>query len=279
MTSTASSEGIVFGGLANDGFIAHGIWQWSIQDLQTMPLVHLTEYDNSMLPPGDMSTAIYRFGACLTWSSFGLLLIGGISECLLPQDYDIICLTQEVPPKDSTLSFLDVSRISYASEGTGPLLIGHSVGSFEDSIFIAGGGAVCFSFGSYWNRDVLTLDFGSGEYRSPWTIDNDPICSSGSDDQKNSQPRESSSVSPARLAEIEGMRSIRRVKIETSSDFVQMINNSQPFIIEGLDLGPCQKEWTLDVLKARIGPHRSVRKLHMYPTSSAKVPGYRARSR
>ena len=271
MTSISSSEGIVFGGLADDGSVAHGIWKWSIQNLEAIPLLHLTEYDKSMLPLGDMSSVIYRFGACLTWSSIGLLLIGGISQHLLPRDYDIICLTRKGSRKDSALGLLEVSRISYTLEGTGPLLVGHSVGSFEDYIFIAGGGAVCFSFGSYWNRDVLTLHFGSGESLHIWSIDSDQTSISDSDAQKNSQPGESLSISPARLAESEGVGGIMRVKIETSSDFVHLINNSQPFIIEGLDLGSCQREWTLDVLKARIGPHRLVSNLHIYPRSFTEV--------
>lgn len=262
MSATASLDGIVFGGIADDGSISCGIWKWSIQDLQSRPLVHLTEYDRLTLPPGDMSTAIYRFGACLTWSSIGLLLIGGISQCLLPQDHDIVCLTQKVPTEDSTLSLLEPSRISYAYEGAGPLLVGHSVCAFEDSIFIAGGGAVCFSFGSYWNRNVLTLNFGSGEHPGTWSFDSDQICISSSDQQQNGQPGESVSISPPLLAESEGIRGILRLNIETSNDFMQMINNSQPFIIEGLDLGPCQRKWTLDLLKARIGPHRSVRCLY-----------------
>lgn len=264
MSSTASFEGIVFGGLTDDGSFGRGIWRWSIQDLQSSPSVHLTENSRLMLPPGDMSMAIYRFGACLTWSSIGLLLIGGISQSLLPQDYDIVCLTQEVPTKESRLDFLEVSRISYECEGTSPLLIGHSVGSFDDSIFVVGGGAVCFSFGSYWNRDVLTLDLGSREHPRVWGFDRDEICISGADKQKNCQPGESVSTSSARLAESEGMRDILRLKIETSNDFVQLINNSQPFIIEGMDLGPCQREWTLDLLKARIGPHRFVRSLYQF---------------
>ena len=262
MTSTASLEGIVFGGLTYDSSIGHGIWKWSIQDLQSIPSVHLSEYHRSMLPPSDLSSVIYRFGACLTWSSIGLLLIGGISERLFPQEYDIICLTQGAPRKGFALNFLEASRISYAFEGTGPLLVGHSVGSFEDSIFIAGGGAVCFSFGSYWNRDVLTLNLGSREYPSTWSIDSDQACTSGSNKEKNSQLRESPSIPLAPLAESEGMRGILRVKIETSNDFMRMINDSQPFIVEGLNLGTCQREWNLDFLKARIGPHRSVRSLY-----------------
>lgn len=264
MSSTAPLEGIVFGGLADDGSICCGIWRWSLQNLKSDPVVHLTEHDRLMLPPGDMLTVIYRFGACLTWSSIGLLLIGGVSQSLLPQDYDIVCLTQKVSTKDSMLSLLEVSRISYALEDTSPLFIGHSVVSYEDSIFIAGGGAVCFSFGSYWNRDVLTLDLGSGEHPSTWSFDNDQVCFSSSDKQKNGHPGQPVSVSPARLADNESMRDIQRLKIETPNDFVQMIDHSQPFIIEGLDLGPCQREWTLDLLKARIGPHRSVRSLHHF---------------
>lgn len=262
MSSTTSVDGVLFGGIADDGFIGCGIWKWSIQDLQSNPLVHLTEYDRSMLPPDDISAVIYRFGASLIWSSIGLLLIGGISQSFLHQDYDIVCLTQDVPRKDSTLSVLEVSRISYAFEGTRPLLIGHSVGSFEDSIFIAGGGAVCFSFGSYWNRDVLTLDLGSRKYPCTWRIDSDHTYISNSDKQKNCQPGGSVSISSARLPESGGMRGILRVKIETSDHFLQMVERSQPFIIEGLDLGPCQREWTLDLLKARIGPDRSVRSLY-----------------
>lgn len=264
MSSAGSTDGIVFGGMADDGSFGCGIWKWSIHDLQSNPSVHLTEYDRLTLSTGDTLTAIYRFGACLTWSSIGLLLIGGISKRLLPQDYDIVCLTQKLPTTEySTLSFLEPSCISSTVEGARLLLVGHSVCAFEDSIVITGGGAVCFSFGSYWNRDVLTLNLGTGEHPGTWNFDKDPKYNSSSDRQLCDKPGESVSIFPIRLAEGEGKRSIPRLRIETSTDFIQMIKNSQPFIIEGLDLGPCQREWTLDLLKARIGPNRSVRRSHL----------------
>lgn len=261
MSSAGSTDGIVFGGMADDGSIACGIWKWSIHDLQSNPSIHLTEYDRLTLPPGDTLTAIYRFGACLTWSSIGLLLIGGISKRLLPQDYDIVCLTQKLKIENSTLSFLEPSCISSAVEGARLLLVGHSACAFKDSVIVAGGGAVCFSFGSYWNHDILTLNLGIGEHLGTWDFDRDQKNESSSDRELCDKPGESVSISPTRLTEIEGKRSIPRLRIETSNDFIQMIKNSQPFVIEGLDLGPCQREWTLDLLKARIGPNRPVRSL------------------
>ena len=257
MSSIGSADGIVFGGMADDGSIGCGIWKWSIRDLPSNPSVHLTECDRLIFPPDD-TFAIYRFGACLTWSSIGLLLIGGISDTFFPQKYDIMCLTQKSPEDGPTLRLLEPSYISYGADGARLLLIGHSVCTFEDSIVIAGGGAVCFSFGSYWNRNVLALNLGSGKHSGDWAFDGEKDCLSRLEQQRTDGMK---FISPTIAAESEGMRRILRLKIETSSDFLQMMSHSQPFVLEGLDIGPCQREWSLDFLKARIGSHRSVRNL------------------
>jgi tRNA wybutosine-synthesizing protein 4 len=259
MAAFGPSEGIVLGGMADDGSIGGGIRKWSIQNLRSNPSVHLTEYDRLDLPTGDASTAIYRFGACLTWSSIGLLLIGGISTHLLPQDYDIVCLARKLPTEDSVSRHFELSRISYGIEGERLLLAGHSVYAYTDSIIIAGGGALCFSFGSYWNQNIVTLNFGSEEQHSFWSFDKDQTCTPTPDQLVMGQPAESVPTLSSALAETECAKGVLRLEIETSNDFMRMINNSQPFIIEGLDLGPCQRDWTLELLKAKIGPHRSVR--------------------
>ncbi len=263
MTSTGSKGGIVLGGIADDGSIGCGIWKWSVEELQSTPLVHLTEYDKTKLPSGDILTAIHRFGACLTWSSIGLLLVGGISKHALPQDYDILRLIPNLPEQDFALSLLEPSCISYSVEGPRLLLVGHSVCAFQDSLVIAGGGAVCFSFGSYWNRDVLTLNLGSGKAPVIWSFEGDQTPIPGSDQQFCGQPVQSVPSSLSSMMETESMRDILRLKVETSDEFMRMIHQAKPFIMEGLDLGPCQREWSLDVLKARIGPNRSVRRLHI----------------
>lgn len=258
MTSIGSSEGIILGGMADDGSIGCGIWKWSIQNLQSNPSVHLAEYDWLNLPSDEASTAIYRFGACLTWSSIGLLLIGGISKHLLPQDYDIVCLTPKLP-KDSVSRYSEPTRISYGIDGERLLLAGHSAYAYKDSIIIAGGGALCFSFGSYWNKDILTLNFGSEEQHCFWSFDKNQTCTSKPKKLQIDQPAESVPTFSSSLIETERMKGIRRLEIETSDDFMRMINNSQPFVIQGVDLGPCQRNWTLGLLKAKIGPHRKVK--------------------
>jgi tRNA wybutosine-synthesizing protein 4 len=155
--------------------------------------------------------------------------------------------------------------------------VGHSVCAFQDSLVIAGGGAVCFSFGSYWNRDVLTLNLGSGKAPVIWSFEGEQTPIPRSDQQFRGQPVQSVPTSLSPMRETESMRDILRLKVETSDEFMRMIHHAKPFIMEGLDLGPCQREWSLDVLKARIGPNRSVRRLHilLWP-GSTDITGYGA---
>lgn len=256
MSSVGPSNGIILGGMTDDGSIASGIWNWSIRNLPSDPSVELTEYDTSMLPSVDAFEAIYRFGACLTWSSFGLLIIGGISKHFLPQKKDVMCLTQRTPENFSTLRPSELSCISYAVDSARPLLVGHSACSFQDSIIIAGGGAICFSFGSYWNRNVLILDSGGRTHPDIWRFDSFQTRVSSLNQQ---HMYESTPMSATVVAKSPNVRNISRLQIETSYRFTQAITDSQPFIMEGLDIGPCQREWTLESLKAKIGPLRSVR--------------------
>ena len=55
------------------------------------------------------------------------------------------------------------------------------------------------------------------------------------------------------------LTSIRRVRITSPEDFEQILQAAVPVVIEGLDIGSCQKKWTDSYLKETVGPEREVR--------------------
>ncbi|KAL9006664.1 MAG: hypothetical protein Q9180_009751 [Flavoplaca navasiana] len=51
--------------------------------------------------------------------------------------------------------------------GHRPLLVGHATCAAGNALVIAGGGAVCFSFGSQWNTTTWSLNFTTGSKPEP----------------------------------------------------------------------------------------------------------------
>jgi tRNA wybutosine-synthesizing protein 4 len=152
-----------------------------------------------------------------------------------------------------------------------PLLSGTSVVPLSHGEFaVIGGGATCFSMGTFWNTGVYTFhssnDRTNGE-PSPldtmvWahekTIDIIPGERSVPFRQRpapNGQSNEQVSIS-----------SIPRVKLQTANDFTELLRRGEPAVIEGLDLGSCVSNWTLDYLVDKVGHDRKVGHSHPFIT-------------
>lgn len=279
MTSIDEANGILLGGMGEHGTIFPEAWTWSLVDLETEPKVKLVvAIEDGLREPtsGNIST-IFRFGACLVWSSTHLFLVGGISFRLLPQKLDIIELfPSRASPEyhESTSTF--AHRLTYSvldlsmTEGDSlPLLVGHSVFGSTGALIIVAGGAVCFSFGTVWNKRVWTihpqLDYGSsGEEEAVWSIERNPdycIISTPNSQQNTKtdhQTIQSVTTPVINMDNFPSVVSIQRGRVETARHFDQIVDRSTPFVIEGLDLGSCVTEWTLDNLEKKIGIGRPV---------------------
>lgn len=278
MTSSDDGNGILLGGMGDDGIILQEAWTWSLIDLETEPKVKLSEAieDGLIEPTGDNLSIISRFGACLVWSSINLFLIGGISFRLLPQELEII----ELDPRRASSEYYE-SAIKYAhrltpsaidltmAEGDSlPLLVGHSVFSSKGALIIVAGGAVCFSFGTFWNQKVWTMQaqFSSGEEGPVWSLERNTewrMLSAPPIPQQKTETDDQTTQSVTTLVNnadnIPTVGAIQRGRVETARHFDQIIDRSNPFVIEGLDLGSCVTEWTLDNLERKIGTGRPVR--------------------
>lgn len=55
-----------------------------------------------------------------------------------------------------------------------------------------------------------------------------------------------------------GLRSVSRVRLESERAFDEVVALGQPAILEGLDIGSCTRDWSLDYLSRQIGAERKV---------------------
>lgn len=255
MTSTGAREGILLGGMAEDGTNVAEMWHWSVDDRTTQASItlHLRSIDAGD-PPG-LRQVICRFGASLCWTSIGLLLVGGFSaRVLVPREYEILGLIRgRSQSEDPGGLRWRPFRVDYAAEGPRFLFAGHSTYSDLDSVAIVGGGAVCFSFGTHWNEGIRTLKCGDDSPNQIWRpMEVSARNATNNDDKsytnKDNVPTHQQSNPPA----------VPRIRVEEKKDFGNVLNKSQPVIMEGLDIGTCTQAWTLDYLKAKVGKDRLV---------------------
>ena len=252
ISSIGSTSGILLGGITADGTILDDLWEWTLIGEDTTPSIELSKASTSCL---GLPNIIGRMGACLTRSPIGLLLIGGVSSSLLTQDHEIVCLSQEISDGTQTPRWVWKTATCQIPKQR-PLLVGHSAHAWSDSVIILGGGAVCFSFGTYWNTELITLSTNNAQ----------GICASN----KNALRVETTSqqrpvdISTSQLTVSEKHQrhsdalSLTRLQLESSEDLIRVIKQGRPVVISA-SLGPCVRQWTLDTLALKLGGDRTVR--------------------
>ncbi|KAL8934106.1 MAG: hypothetical protein Q9211_005402, partial [Gyalolechia sp. 1 TL-2023] len=247
--ATHANRGLLFGGMMEDGVLCDWIWEWSIvYPGSAGPLVQLERRLDIQISP--------RIGACLVSSPVGLLLIGGVSKSPIPKEEEILCLWDRDRGKAEGLQEFGISPVTLDFGSSRPLLVGHAACDSGNSVLVVGGGAVCFSFGAHWNEDIWTMH-----------------CSNHSEDSNTAQRWIAGKNEPLDGRSERGLRGedsraattyaanseeILRVKIDTAGDFDRLIAEGKPFVMEGLDIGNCTKNWTVEELIKKIGPDRIV---------------------
>lgn len=158
---------------------------------------------------------------------------------------------------------LSVSNIRCRGSFPRPLLIGSSIFCSGDNLVIMGGGAVCFSFGTFWNHGCLTLRLHMVPINLHLqTPPNHHPPKLELETWKYVQTFETASVSSTNYVSgasvCDGRRNldlviIQRTRVSSAADFSAIVALAKPVIIEELDLGSCTKTWTSTYLKNQIG--------------------------
>jgi len=263
MISTGKCTGILLGGMESDGTILDEFWEWTLLMDEKLPKMTLTKCEVLDIHRGQSSevrstrgqSVSRRMGACLTKSTMGILLIGGVASDVLAQGLEIVCLSRKSSDNPKVNSW-HCTTIDCLIGGSRPLLVGHSAVALHDSVTVVGGGAVCFSFGTFWNTTVIALSVSekrmiisskaSHQGRKPAA--DDTLSKKSTNHRKNAQdhPRHSDATSTD------------KVRLQSPEDFEKVLGRRRPVIIEIMGLGLCTATWTLDTLKAKIGGDRKV---------------------
>lgn len=252
VAQAGSTRGILLGGIGACGTVLDDVWEWSLSGTAP-PQLSVRDMTNEVRKSATKSTHA-RIGASLVPWGDALLLIGGVSKL------GIVGLADEFLLLTQLDTGIAIQHPKIHMPAYWPLLVGAGIGAVSrNEVVIAGGGAVCFSMGSFWNEHLLTITPFEAETES-WIplrqrVDNSiPMESKSNQDNKGKMQQKQSKKA------IQGLKSqgIPRVQLHSSEDFAALVAESKPVIITGLDIGPCPGLWTLDYLKGKLGPDREL---------------------
>jgi tRNA wybutosine-synthesizing protein 4 len=263
MVSINSCSGVLFGGLTQDGRILEDFWTWSVSRACNESIfVELRDHTDSLRLSTPFFGFIGRFGATANMTSMGLVIIGGIAvPGVLPSEYEIMLVSIregqgdiacEVAWNEVVLSPVG-PRVRFRGQ---PLLNGHvSCAVSSSEVLILSGGAVCFSFGTYWNEGTwLLLQDADSARHNPWVVVPKNLLS------KEKPTRMMPEASRSHLGDdVREARQIERRHIRTSVEFQELLAEARPAVIPGADLGRCTALWTKEYLSRTVGPDRKVR--------------------
>lgn len=187
------------------------------------------------------------------------MILGGVARDHLLQSEDELLLFS-LSPDGPTINRTTLLLPGLAGRVTPrPLLVGHSAICMPDRcVVVVGGGATCFSMGTFWNSGAYTI-------RIPDPLQQDRVLPlpTGWVHQRTIDIVPGEGILPVArgtrgAGNLATIKSIVRRRLQTAEDFVEVVRGGQPAVLEGLDLGKCVSAWTLDYLVDKVGKDRKV---------------------
>ncbi|KAH8158149.1 hypothetical protein CIB48_g10098 [Xylaria polymorpha] len=253
---TMHFEGILAGGLLEDGTVARQLLRWSLKlSIDGSPTISFKPIEAST----DTEFLICRFGAAaLLLEDKRIMVVGGIQhDGIVPRVDEVIVINTS----DSGLQIISCCSIASFDKSSvlpRPLLVGTSVSLADHQLVVMGGGATCFSMGTYWNEGCYAVNLGTLLGDSPSTTSRGPLrfqkLIEVIDQSQRAKNFCDGDLRPQR-ATISG---IPRICVNTEDDFEKILRAGKPTIIEGSDLGTCIQKWTGVYLTENVGPQRKV---------------------
>lgn len=139
-----------------------------------------------------------------------------------------------------------------------PFMIGSSAVAKGDSLVILGGGATCFSMGTFWQTHLARVELPVEVIK--------PLHGGGLPSLRGEMQlagtvkvvQSQLGYAGSSAAEKATITAVPRVRLTSDRDFEDLLAKGQPFIIEGLDLGACLTKWQPDYVKETVGATKEV---------------------
>ena len=247
--------GVLIGGMTSAGRVLADFWHWSLESDMTLYCRNVTARASAVLRSN--AAILGRFGAQLVRTNRGILMVGGV------------CGGKMLTSQDEILNMKTLR--THPVQGKRALFVGTQITDVDGGLIVLGGGANCFSFGTYWNKPSILTDSPEASLRCGWHLlsTQRPDSSAGQWDlaeraaapqQMHQQPNgHVSHIPPAqsdlRLPE---PTSIQRRSLAQGVDFEQYVNEGRPTVFSEGDIGPCTDMWNNNYLKEAIGLDRRV---------------------
>ncbi|KAK3053671.1 tRNA methyltransferase ppm2 [Extremus antarcticus] len=134
-----SISGVIIGGMTSAGRVMNDFWHWNLQPDMSITCQNVSARAISFLKHN--ASILGRFGAQLVRTEQGILLVGGIAGGRMLTRADEILNMRSLRP--------------FTVKNARPLFIGASVQDVDGGLLLLGGGATCFSFGTYWSKSCF----------------------------------------------------------------------------------------------------------------------------
>ncbi|KAH6713629.1 hypothetical protein BKA61DRAFT_46079 [Leptodontidium sp. MPI-SDFR-AT-0119] len=238
-------SGVLAGGMSINSCLEDDVWRWEVNGLFShSPIINFHR-----LPDFGGQDLVTRFGANAIYDQGQVYVIGGVIKDRILRSTEELC-TFKVNESSVTVEPISLDFTPR------PLLIGSTTVAARSSLVVTGGSAVCFSFGTFWNKGNYTIPFpdlaagqslGGANPSEVWrllrTVSAEVLAKSIE-----------TPVSPEPVSIV----SIPRVQLRSATDFARILEASSPVIIEKANIGPCAIEWTTYYLKEKVGAEREV---------------------
>ncbi|KAF5116396.1 hypothetical protein DV454_001724 [Geotrichum candidum] len=230
----ATNSGFIFGGLKSDYFVNTRIYSFTINAGNVISNDITSKFDSAAV------ISLARYGAkALFTDEASVIVAGGVSEHSL-------ILGSESLLKINLTDFSVEGNVAdlIVPEGSSlPLLSGFNVDKIDSDLVVYGGGAICFSFGAYWN-DLTVLSLNKNEKKSDKFI---ALAKAPVVLEKPVTIKADKAKSIMRGYKKVKVKPVPRVSLDSIKDFDAFMNDiyskQTPVVIEKVNVGASLSKW------------------------------------
>ncbi|KAH9827598.1 Leucine carboxyl methyltransferase [Teratosphaeria destructans] len=265
-----SVTGVLLGGMTDSGKVLADFWHWHLEADMTLHCRNVAARASAVLR--NNAAILGRFGCQLVRTNRGILMIGGI------------CGGKVLTRNDEVLNMKTLR--THPVHGKRPLFVGSAITDVDGGLIVLGGGATCFSFGTYWNKPMILTDDPNASLRCGWHLlstQQADVATSTYDlvDRPSNQAKQpgrpltlANGLNGHHFAPVEPSTpqyrlpnpiQVPRRSLALGIDFERIVEEGKPIVFADGDIGPCTTLWDSKYLKEAIG-YRSKVVVHSSPT-------------
>ncbi|KAH7311763.1 S-adenosyl-L-methionine-dependent methyltransferase [Stachybotrys elegans] len=249
-SASGSFKGILSGGIDKTGLVCCHSYLWDLDMTGTNPVITFKDISSLSITKGLslMGSQVVDLGTCTA-------ICGGMGEDPSAQGQNIVFLV----PSDNEHGFsLLIARETESNASKMPFMIGSSVVSLCNRLIVTGGGATCFSMGTFSQTDVFSITL--PEFGGPWKQEEhgattDSLTYLTTHKLLREEPQETDKTLTTGKAVV---TAIPRVQLTSSDHFVELLRRRQPVVLTGLQLGDCTQKWTPEHMVELVGGEKEV---------------------